>query len=366
MKHAIVAWTPLHIINSLNIWKNCLSGEELTLFIYNEFANADLLTDISRKLGQGLEVIKINHQNLGGKLAKISRLYWNKNLIPLDDFDHIYLPGDNYFGRLLYSSLAAKGHDFHLHYYEDGMGIYLGAKPIEIKNANDALQKKLNKHSIFHGQWENCYAYQPNLVQWHDFSGELIKIPVLDQKNPAFPLIKAIFSQAYDEEMSQVTEGSVIYFDQPFKKDGAQIDELTLFNHLKAICDSLNIRIYVKLHPRSEANKYGRVNYLQTTMPWEIFLLFVDHSHLTLAAVNSTAVFSPYLLYQQRMPIIMLAGLVDHAIGKRVDEQTKKILANSLSMAKNFKGIYGPLLQVPENSKQLEDLLYEIKIKGDQ
>lgn len=73
-------------------------------------------------------------------------------------------------------------------------------------------------------------------------------------------------------------------------------------------------------------------------MPWEVFLLFNDHNigNLILCSVNSTAIYSAYLLLGKKIPAISLAKIVFNN-PEVSHEETKNILKNCIEFTRKFQ-----------------------------
>lgn len=362
MTHGFVCWTPLHIINILNIQHHFLNDKQIVIFMYDDFSHHAELTQAIKDRYPHFDVRTIKQAEYGNKVTKISRLFLNNNPYYNEKMDALYLPGDTYFARILYANQKIHNSNLKVNYYEDGMGAYMGAEIVRHMNKLDGLQEKLNRHSLFHADWDSAYVYEPGLLK-HSLAAQTVKIPKLTESNPVLSEIRDVFAAAYKINSSVIKKPTILFFDQPFLADGTQIDEVAIYNMLKVIADENDLTLQVKLHPRSPKEKYGpNVQLLETDLPWEIYILFTPIDQMILTGVNTTAAFSPYLLYGRKTLIILLSHYVAATVGNQVDSKTKVIIDNSVNLANRMKPIFGDLLLSPDTKEILAINLYQIKL----
>lgn len=361
MKHGFVAWTPLHIINMLNVQKNFIKNDdEIVFFILDNFTNSSKLISDLKMYFPHIEVVIIHPKNYGSRIEKISRLYFNKNPFYNDTLDEIYIPGDIYFGRILFANQYSKNKNLKLNYIEDGLGAYVGVDVVHRRNLNDKVQELINKKSIYHAEWENAFVYEPTLLP-KKLANYTKKIPKLDKNNKVYKNIYKLFESTYDEMGTNIKKQSILFFDQPFNDGQTKIDETKVFNDLKTVADELKLDIQIKLHPRSNEWKYGKdVDYLETNMPWEVYLLFNDIEDFILVGINTTAAFSPFLLFNEKIPVILLSEYVSNYYTDHTDSFTHYKISESVQLSKRMKIIFKNLLKIPTNKKELINILSEI------
>lgn len=361
MLHGFVCWTPLHIINMLNIQYHFLKGEEVIVFIYDDFSHHAELTQAVRENCPHIKIETIPQEAYGSKPVKLLRLFTNQNPFYQGRLDHLYLPGDTYFARILYANQIGNNPDLAVHYYEDGMGAYMGAEIIKHMNNFDDLQEKYNPKSLFHAKWATAFVYEPLLLQ-RQLAAQIRQLPKITEENPVFSLIKNIFAIAYDTSTVAITEPTIVYFDQPFQTDGSEIDEVAIYKELAGIAQTADLPIQVKMHPRSSKKKYDEnVNYLETELPWEIYLLFTPVDRLILTGVNTTAAFSPYLLYGRKMPVVLLAHYVQRQAMGQVSPKTHQLIESSVQLVEQMQPIFAELLYTPTTDGQILAVFNEIK-----
>ncbi|HAQ1523248.1 TPA: hypothetical protein IXQ08_002996, partial [Enterococcus faecium] len=85
MKTAFIAWTPLHLINILNVYQNFYRESKGDLFIYSEFENARRYSERIKELGLFNDVVFVNHRKIGSSFKRKINLLTNHNQFFSDD-----------------------------------------------------------------------------------------------------------------------------------------------------------------------------------------------------------------------------------------------------------------------------------------
>lgn len=331
MRHGFVVGTPLHIINMLNIQANFLEGQEIVFFMYNDFEKSEELSLAIKKYFPHIEIVLVDLNQMGSKIRKISRLYTNENPFFDGDIDEIYAPSDTYFVRILYANQYKKNKKVGLNYVEDGIGSYIHPAVINTRNFNDIIQSKFNKNSIFNGYWNKSFLYEPDLVNTQ-LGQKTLKIPKLNLDNKIYNLLMKLFKEVYVNLNTQrISETKILFFDQPFGHDRIAVDDMSIFKELKEVSNYLNIPLQVKMHPRSNVSKYYNyhIDFLETSLPWEIYILFNDISNYILVGINTTASLSPYLMFGKEIPVILLIKVVSKYYTDHTDNFSSESVRNS-------------------------------------
>lgn len=137
------------------------------------------------------------------------------------------------------------------------------------------------------------------------------------------------------------------------------LDETEIVEKINYVCEKLELTLKIKLHPRSPKDKYSSIEVFNFDMPWEIFLLFNDNNigNLILCSVNSTAIYSAYLLFGRDVPAISLAQLILNN-PEVTHEETREILKNSIDFTSKFQKTF-PIESIimPSDTDQLIKLL---------
>ena len=151
MKTAFIAWTPLHLINILNVYQNFYRESKGDLFIYSEFENARRYSERIKELGLFNDVVFVNHRKIGSSFKRKINLLTNHNQFFSDDlsvYDEIFIQG-KIISQKYFSPMFTKNPDVKLNYIEDGLGTYLKKSIFSTSKNVQRVFKILNKNSIF-------------------------------------------------------------------------------------------------------------------------------------------------------------------------------------------------------------------------
>lgn len=361
--NAFIAWTPLHIINILNTVINYYPDSDNSLFIYDEFDGAhEIFEKLNRSQIFG-NIYLIDHQQTGNTIEKIGSLLFNKQKFIFQDkpFDHIFIQGENYFAKLLYGEAKKKNKDVHLHYIEDGLGAYVGSPILRIDNKGNRFIRKMNRHSIFRADITSYYVYEPNLILCK-MDGNYFQLPKLVDSNPAISIIRNVFDAK--DSGSERINSRILFFDQPFLKDGYSIDEFSIVDALKKIVFPETIT--VKYHPRSPKDKYSGVNVLKTGLPWEIYCLNSQLEDVVLLSIATTASFTPYLMFGIKLPVVMLSAYYLSVLPKnKENERTLMMLKNTVAFTDYYMQQTEVKVYQPLSMAELSELLLGIPSETD-
>lgn len=152
MRLAFVAWTPLHLINIINVYHNFYHEAQGDLFIYSEFENAEAYSRRIDELGIFDKVVLVDYKKMGSFIERKLNLITNHNPFFSDNlsrYDEIFLQGENYFSKILFSKLHKNNPDIKMNYIEDGLGTYLNNKVFTTSKNIQKFFALINKHSIF-------------------------------------------------------------------------------------------------------------------------------------------------------------------------------------------------------------------------
>lgn len=354
--NAYIAWTPLHIINIVNTMMNFFPNEKNDIYIYDEFENAEIIYQNLKKENIFSNVYYVSSENMGNILNKGFCLLTNRqNHIKHESiYDNIFIQGGNYFSKLLYAENKKKNSNLKLYYIEDGLGAYVGSPIIRVDTLGKKMMKVVNRYSMYNSEILNYFVYEPGLVKYEG-RNDFFRLPKLLSDNPAYSPIKKIFG--VDEELANTISRGILYFDQPFLDDGFSINEIESFNCLKKIVGDEDL--LVKFHPRSKKNKYGAaVKELKTTLPWELLCLTTEISDLTLISIATTASFTPFLMLNRNIPVILLAEIyLEIAYREDWNEKTISMLKNVVDFTKEFVAETGATFYLPKTMNEAKALL---------
>ena len=160
LDNIFVVWTPLHVMNVLNLIVNHLEGKNNEIIIQNDLPKADRYKEVLSLVCPNLNVTiadaqRMKHENV---IKKNYYLLSNRDIFNQKEYQNLYIPGDTFFTRLLFSIGKKKNPRMKLNYFEDGIGAYIYADIINEVNIFDTLQCKLNPHSIFNYSFDTAFV----------------------------------------------------------------------------------------------------------------------------------------------------------------------------------------------------------------
>lgn len=334
--NAFIAWTPLHIINIINTAEAYYHGEDNDLFIYDEFEGAKSIYHQLQTLGYFRNVYYICHKENGNKLnMAFSMLINRQHFIKHNSiYRNIFIQGGNYFSKLLYGEIKKLNPNLQLHYIEDGLGAYVDSPIIRLDTPAKKFIKYFNKYSMYHASIDTYYVYEPDLIiQKKEVNCK--KLPKLTADNTAREKIRRAFSMKSNNPSASLVD-KIVFFDQPLLDDGFEINEIELVNLLKKLKTKRDL--LVKLHPRTQRNKYGDIDVIKTDLPWELYFLNMDMDNVVLLSIATTAAFTPYLMYGIDIPVIILAPYYLNSLkDKDSNSSTIKLLESVVEFSSLFK-----------------------------
>lgn len=354
---AFVAWTPLHIINILNTKLTYYTDTEADLFIYGEFNGAQQVYKNILKEGVFQNVYLVDHRKMGNKLTSKLNILLNINhMITLDkkvDYDIIFTQGGNYFLKILYGQTKKNNPNVELKYIEDGLATYLNVTLLNTSEIRRKIMNFINPHSIFLAEITGYYLYEPKLTNI-DQSFQLNRLPVIKKDGILYEQLKRIFGLPEKEEKM---ENSLLFLDQPLEKDNYQINEDNILKLIKE--DGINKRFLVKLHPRTDSDRYGNdIQIFKTDLPLELCFLAYDLRNTVIVSCISTASFTPRMIFGLKNEVILLSEMVrnDREFSNE-DERTQKVLTGVSEFYERYQSIGYRNVLMPKDKKELKSIL---------
>jgi hypothetical protein len=353
---AFVCCTPFHIIATLKLAAEMNDKKKIDIFICDHFIDARTIYENIKFSNIDyfhniyfVEDKKVNYDNSFLKYKKILSFIKKELFISNIErenfkYDEIYIFTFSYFSNLLID--VNKRDNIEISLVEEGIMTYLlnnSSKKNKIKSfLSKVLKIFLNRSFLNVNQINSIYLFEPSF-----YSGNL-KIPIkpikkindLDIKN-----IINVFGGKNKFENPPFTK--ILFLEQP-NENPIFPDSKKVVNHLQSFFPKENFS--VKLHPRSKiiTRDVGKLNLYQSNLPWEIDCSNLNSSNL-LISINSSAVFTPYIIYGYTYNILILNKLYN-ITDTYFDKFITKIKAN-------FKGnIYEP--------KNWDELKVAIKSNG--
>lgn len=360
MNIAFVAWTPLHVINIINVQQNFYPNDKADLFIYDEFRGAkDIYLNI-KKLSIFENIYFVRNDKKTSKLGKIGDALFNNYKKYLDEnlqccvYDEFFIQGDNYFSKLLYAATKKVNKNLSLNYVEDGMGIYINPLVLDKNTKAHKYYSFINRKSIYKDEIQNYYVYEPKLVDQKINSVK--RIPKINDENPCLSIIKTIFGVEQEFEVDRRID--TIYIEQPFAHENFNINQKDLLGEIEKNVKPSS-QVVVKLHPRTPSQEYSEgYEILKTNLPWEIFLLENKIDSIKILTVISTAAFTPYLMFGRNVESIFLSDyLLTRSNELGLNHKTVDVLKKSSELVKRFNQISSASIKTPKTKKELAMLL---------
>ena len=153
---------------------------------------------------------------------------------------------------------------------------------------------------------QDLYMYNPDLA----FNNEIIKmIPIGSAQEEDIMYIKSVLE--VDNILQYRTKG--IYFENDFRSTEFEgVDEKQIIDLLyKSLGKD---QLTVRMHPRNPKDKYQFQNYIidqNSKNSWEDILIALDNlNDLVLITLNSTAVFTPKMIYGKEPVIVILGKMI--------------------------------------------------------
>ncbi|MDT2573625.1 hypothetical protein P7D97_18560 [Enterococcus raffinosus] len=353
---AFIAWTPLQIMNIINIKKNFFPEKKSDLFIYSEFQEAKNIYENLNKEKIFTNIYFIDFTQMGNKMVRLFNL-----LLGIDKFKFIscqysdfFISGNNYYAKIIYEHMKRKNGDIKLHYVEDGLAAYVSDKVLNNEGLTKKIYRKLKRNSLLNATFSDYYVYEPELSC---FKTNLVKIPKIDQQYGFVELLNRVFSFVNKYEL----EDKLIYIDQPLEGDGYGVDEVEILNQLSKLAPKS--KIVVKLHPRSKPNKYhGMYPTIQSDAPFELCMLSENLNNSITVSPLSTVSFSSSIMLEKKIPTMILSEYLltqPNKLNKKAYSVAIQVsnLWKNLSEKQSMKKM---LIMNPINSKEIKNIISEV------
>lgn len=319
MRIAIVCCTPYHIINAINLKINKFIYDEVDIYVSNHFSNSYEIFCRLKEINIFSNTVYVSDHKLYTKFskAKLWKIRYFKNFQIMCDgyfdyssyYDIICLSAGSYFSIVFYEYLFNKNNRIKLFWIEDGLGSY-------INRINNFLTYKtklfdfisLRKYNI--KKIDKLFLYEPRLYN----VSEVLDIEIIpkiygEKKNNILKYLNYIFSYQIDDSKS-LENYKYIFLEQSYEEDGNKIPQYELIKYLS---NKLGDEILFKLHPRSQREKYNKLDinfYDKDYLPLELLFLNLGTNNKKLITINSTAVFNMKNMLNCNNDIILLYELV--------------------------------------------------------
>lgn len=231
-----------------------------------------------------------------------------------------------------------------INYIEDGIGSYLGN--IEKKTTTKG-HRIMNK--IFRRNISPHYMYVRNL-DFYDGNIAAKRLPNAFDSN-----LLGIFSDLFETlDKYDYTKYTYIFLEQPLVEISNKLnkEKIVLRGELSHI---LKNHMVIRTHPRTKKEEVrNQVDIDDTNYFWEYLCLKDIHENHILISISSTAMFSPFLLFQKEPYLIFLFKLISF------DEIDKKIYLNSINLLKE-KYLHKNKIFIPNTIEELKEILSSLE-----
>ena len=309
---AIIVATPLQMFNATMIMRHHYPNAKADLFVLNIACDMHDIISKYQKLSFVNNVYYL--EDVCHRLSRIG-IIWDF-LITTKKQKHILnsVKSVKYTNLLstwvgktntwLFSKLKRTNPGLKLHFYEEGLGVYL-------KGLFDTVHSLKYMYYLLGYKYEgdylqDLYLYNPDLA----FNNEIIKmVSIGSAKEEDIKYIKPALE--VDDILQYRTKG--VYFENDFRNTEFEgVDEKQIIDLLyKSLGKD---QLTVRMHPRNPKDKYQSQGYIidqNNKNSWEDILVALDNlNDLALITLNSTAVFTPKMIYGKEPVIVILGKMI--------------------------------------------------------
>ena len=210
--------------------------------------------------------------------------------------------------------------------FEDGVATYSSIFGSVIAPKKEkSLYKRIKRkfvYSIF-DDLQDFFVFQPLIMLWKP-NASIKEIPPIEKtKRTLQPLINSIFN--YDELSDSYSE-KVIFFEESYRADGINVNDLEIISLLEGIYGVENVLI--KTHPRNSSEIFearGNRTNKDKQIPWEVIAMNKAFSGKVLVSMTSTAVINSFFLFDLPVTYVMEYSALRSVTNDRVQATIKVI-----------------------------------------
>lgn len=366
MRNAFVCCTPYHLIVTLHMIGTLYKEDQNDIYISNHFESAknvyQRLLSLKTKINIPVKNVyfiedkEISYDKSSFKINKIKGLLTcniskyiktNESVI----YTNLFLFTHSFFSNLIVTYAYNKNKAVKINFVEEGRMSYVIRRSDirnKIKFFLDRITKVIKRRILSINIADKLLLFQPDLYTG-DLKDKVSPIPSIKEN----PELKGVLNDVFNyQKQTNFNHAKYIFFDQSFAIDSnKQINEYVIVNNLTT--RYFKEDLLIKLHPRDSIDKYK--NYSQTMVnnsnfPWELIYLNEDLYDKVLISVNSSAVFTPKIVFGRNHKIIILKNIYGF-----VDEE----LNNFIKLFDHNKNVFQP-----STSEELKKIINSLKSRG--
>ena len=301
--------TPFHIFNAITL--NEQLGIKADLFIMDMIPDAEGYVERIKKENIFNDVILLSRKkmwdnSIGRKtmyLAALKGYFKIKKMIRMhmpriDEYTDVFIPCMDIPGRYIYCYKKKYNDNIRIHIFDDGIGAYSKACYELTKFDKIARTLFVGKKTI--SKDYDIFIYSPDFYKALN-SDDLSINQIIKLGENKKELISRVFQVNDDYNIQErYIVFDTVRVEEPFS-DGGECYSDVLERFIGTHED-----VIVKPHPRDRKKRFDCNYYKFDNIPFEVLCFFLDFSDKVLVSINSTACFSPKVIYNSEPKILFL------------------------------------------------------------
>lgn len=350
--------TPLQILGAISLQLS--NKQDADLFLFDDYKGYQSVGERLEPYGIFNNVYLINFYSSLTVKGIILRLWLFLRMIFCKQYLNFFLPSNIYYDKLYTSSsalskmvianaLKKRNNDMRTIMYDDGVGSYSKTNRVQTGSSLFRKAKTILGWKDLFGDISETYLYQPTL--FNNGSASAKQLPFLELNDENKNMLLDVFG--VDSIDKLIINEKAILFDTYRGQSSQNMDITDLDSLYSVILQCVGKQnIILKEHPRSTGKpNIEMTKFPQNSLPIElVFLHQKDLENKVLIALNSTAVFTPKMLFNKEPRIILLYRLIGNT-----PETVKKRDELYLNMLKMYSA--RTRVFIPETKDQLIDIL---------
>ena len=302
--------TPYHVMTAINLMLSKYEGKRAKLYILNHTKDAIALVKRLQKSGLFEDVVFINNSNV--TLSMRFKRVWEA-FIPNPQIrqigrneaytEFIFFCYDFLNATYLVKQLRKKNSACQFAFGDDGLGSYM--EDIYTPNKVVMFLLRLTGRKKYLTLINQLFVFMPELV-FANKQLQTSKIPKYQYKNERF---RSIVNEIWP--LDALLEQPLLYFQQPIYGEQAK-RVAAMEKQLFARLSEMSLPFAVKLHPLTyNYDACPAAQLVHSKIPFECFILQQRSDDKVLISYFSTALFTPFMLFDQTPRLVFLYELTD-------------------------------------------------------